>query len=51
MNRLAETLRQIALRVARNEPQHRDPERFHAEKSDIAHQIRTVAKEIEEQRT
>lgn len=47
---LADTVRQLADRVARNEPQHRDPERFHLEKSDIAHQLRAVASKIKEQR-
>jgi len=47
---LAATVQELAKRVARNEPQHRDPERFHLEKSDIAHQLRAVASKIKEQR-
>lgn len=48
---LAATVQQLANRVARNEPQHRDPEKFHAEKSDIVHQLRVIASRIKEQRT
>lgn len=35
----------LARRVARLQPSHRDPERFHEEKSEIAHALRELAKE------
>ena len=36
-------LRDLAARVERNVPHHRDPERFHAEKSEIAAALRRLA--------
>lgn len=42
---LAERLAELAARVVQNEPDRRDPERFHCEKSDIAHQLRKIAEE------
>lgn len=36
-------LRDLAARVERNVPHHRDPERFHAEKSEIATELRRLA--------
>jgi hypothetical protein len=36
-------LRDLAARVERNVPHHRDPERFHAEKSEIASELRRLA--------
>lgn len=49
MTPLAARLAELAARVVRNEPDRRDPERFHTEKSDIAHQLRRIAKEAERQ--
>lgn len=51
MTALAQRLSELAARVVRNEPDRRDPERFHQEKSDIAHQLRRIAKEAESART
>ena len=36
-------LRELAARVERNVPHHREPERFHAEKSEIAAALRRLA--------
>ena len=36
-------LRELAARVERNVPHHREPERFHAEKSEIASELRRLA--------
>ena len=36
-------LRDLAARVERNVPHHREPERFHAEKSEIAAALRRLA--------
>lgn len=47
MTRLAERLQELARRVDRNVPSHRDPEAFHQEKSEIAEQLRRAAKEAE----
>lgn len=38
-------LEEIAERVRRLVPSHRDPERFHLEKSEIEHQLRRMARE------
>lgn len=46
MTRLADKLADLAKRVVVNVPDRRMPEQFHAEKSDIAHQLRQVAKEV-----
>ena len=51
MTKLAERLAELAARVVRNQPDRRDPERFHVEKDDIAHQLRRIAKEAEDART
>ena len=45
MKPLADRLAELAHRVIANEPDRRDPERFHAEKSEIAHQLRKIAEE------
>lgn len=43
----AEKLRDLARRVDRNIPSHYDPEAFHAEKSEIAHALRNLARSLE----
>lgn len=40
---LPELLRKLAARVERNVPNHRDPEAFHVEKSEIACELRRLA--------
>ncbi len=40
---VSELLRDLAARVERNVPHHREPERFHAEKSEIAAALRRLA--------
>ncbi len=40
---LPSALRDLAARVERNVPHHREPERFHAEKSEIAAALRRLA--------
>lgn len=40
----AEQLRQLADRVRRLVPDHRNPHRFHEEKSDIEHELRQLAR-------
>ena len=50
MTPLAARLSELAARVVRNVPDHRDPEAWHAEKSDIAHQLRRIANEAENER-
>lgn len=40
-------LRDLASRVDRNLPDHRDPQRFHAEKSEIVNDLRRLAREGE----
>ena len=40
---MVERLRDLAARVERNVPQHRDPHAFHAEKSEIASELRRLA--------
>jgi hypothetical protein len=39
-----EKLRELAVRVDRNVPRHGDPERFHIEKSEIANELKNMAK-------
>lgn len=39
-------LSDLAARVARLSPSHRDPERFHEEKSEIEHALRLIAREV-----
>lgn len=39
----AATIHELARRVARLAPCHRDPERFHIEKSEIVHALRRLA--------
>ncbi len=41
---VSELLRDLASRVERNVPRHRDPEQFHIEKSEIACELRRLAK-------
>lgn len=41
---VSELLRDLASRVERNVPHHRDPEQFHIEKSEIASELRRLAK-------
>ncbi|MFO1138330.1 MAG: hypothetical protein U1E41_04550 [Paracoccus sp. (in: a-proteobacteria)] len=36
----------LANRVRRLRPDHRDPERFHIEKSEIEHHLRQIAAEV-----
>lgn len=38
-------LQLLADRVDRNVPSHREPDKFHEEKSDIAHQLRSMARQ------
>ena len=40
-------LTRLAERVERNVPQHRDPEAFHAEKSEIVTELKRLAKDFE----
>lgn len=40
-------LRDLATRVDRNVPNDRKPEAFHEEKSEIAHELRQVGRELE----
>ena len=40
----ADSLKRLAGRVRRLCPDHRNPERFHEEKSEIAHEIATLAR-------
>ncbi|HEX4237715.1 MAG TPA: hypothetical protein VHZ64_07230 [Xanthobacteraceae bacterium] len=40
---VAEQLRALARRVRHNVPHHRDPERFHVEKSEIEHALGRLA--------
>lgn len=47
MTPLADRLAELAARVVRLIPDRREPEKFHVEKSDIAHQLRRIAKEAE----
>ena len=44
---IAAVLRDLASRVERNVPQHRDPHAFHAEKSEIASELRRLASAAE----
>lgn len=44
---MAERLFEIARRVERNLPSHRNPEAFHAEKSEIVHDLRRLARSLE----
>ena len=44
---LADRLTWLANRVAANMPSHRNPEQFHAEKSEIAAELRRIAKEAD----
>lgn len=43
----ADRLKAIARRVEANVPNQRDPEAFHAEKSEIAADIRNIARSLE----
>lgn len=42
----AAQLHDLAFRVRCLRPDHRDPERFHAEKSEIEHALRQIAAEV-----
>lgn len=42
---LPDRLRALARRVESNVPQHTDPEAFHAEKSEIAEELKRLAQE------
>jgi hypothetical protein len=42
---LERKLQELAARVARNAPSHRDPEAFHVEKDEIANALRRLATE------
>ena len=44
MTSLATDLRNLARRVSANVPQHRSPEAFHVEKSDIADELSRLAR-------
>lgn len=44
---IAERLQDLARRIDRNLPRRDDPERFHAEKSEIAAELRKAAKEVD----
>ena len=46
LRRLAERLQDLAKRVEVNIPSRHDPEAFHAEKSEIAHDLRRLARSI-----
>lgn len=43
----AERLRELASRVDRNLPSRHDPEAFHAEKSEISHALRKLARSLD----
>lgn len=43
---LHERVTDLGNRVARLSVSHRDPERFHLDKSDLAHELRLIAKEL-----
>lgn len=45
--KLAERLFELAQRVDRNLPSRHNPEAFHAEKSEIVHDLRRIARSIE----
>jgi hypothetical protein len=47
MTRLADKLAALAKRVVVNVPDRRNPEAWHAEKSEIAHELRRIAKEVD----
>jgi hypothetical protein len=44
--RITDRLDDLACRVRRLAPSHRDPERYHVEKSEIEHELRQLAKEV-----
>ena len=43
--RITDRLDELAYRVRRLMPSHRDPERYHVEKSEIEHELRRLARE------
>lgn len=43
----AETLRELASKVRRLSPHHRDPERFHVEKDEVARMLLRLARQNE----
>lgn len=47
MTRLSDKLADLAKRVVVNVPDRRNPEAWHVEKSQIAHELRRIAKEVE----
>ncbi len=44
-SRLSDRLSDLAHRVRRLSPSHRDPERYHVEKSQIEHELRLLARQ------
>lgn len=44
--RVSDQLSDLAYRIRRLCPDHRDPHRFHEEKSEIAHDLRTLAQHL-----
>lgn len=46
MSTLTDRILDLAKRVADNVPAHRDPERFHEEKSEIVRELKKVSREI-----
>lgn len=44
--KLADRLLEIARRVDHNIPSRHDPERFHSEKSQLVHDLRTLARSL-----
>lgn len=46
--RLAERLAELARRVQANIIGRHDPEKFHVEKDEIAHELRRIARQVEE---
>lgn len=46
VQQIADTLADLARRVRRLRPDHRDPEHFHEEKSEIEHALRKLARGV-----
>jgi hypothetical protein len=44
----ADRLRALSLRVARLQPDRLDPEKFHIEKSELAYELRRIARAMEQ---
>lgn len=47
VSKISDKLAELAKRVVCNVPDRRNPEAWHAEKSEIAHELRRIAKEAE----